>query len=145
MEEEVTAALKEIANNEFPGIDNIPIELIKQTDPQGISLLTQLCRKIWKSLEWPVDWKRSVYVPLPKKGDTRECANNRTVALISHTSKVLLKIIQKRLEVYLNPEIAQAQEGFRRGRGTRDHIANIWWFLEKTREMNVPLFLFHWL
>ena len=141
LEEEVTAALKEIANNKSPGIDNIPIELIKQTGQQGISLLAQLCRKIWRTLKWPVDWKRSVYVPLPKKGDTRECANNRTIALISHTSKILLKIIQKRLEVHLRSEIAQEQAGFRRGRGTRDHIANIRWLLEKSREMNVPVYV----
>ena len=140
MEGEVTAALREISNSKSPGIDNIPIELIKQSDQQGISLMTQLCKKIWRSQEWPVDWKRSVYVPLPKKGDIRECANNRTIALISHASRILLKIIQKRMGVYLESEVAQEQAGFRRGRGTRDHIANIRWILEKSREMNVPVY-----
>ena len=96
--------------------------------------MTGLCNCIWKRKEWLTDWKKSVYVPIYKKGDKKECRNYRTIALISHSSKVLLRVIQRRLATFLIPELPIEQAGFRRGRGTRDHIANLRWMLEKARE-----------
>ena len=136
LEEEVRLALKELANNKSPGVDNIPIELVKAAGEDGIKIITTLCRKIWDTSDWPTDWKRSVYIPLPKKGDTRICSNNRTIALISHTSKILLKIIQRRIEPYMEREIAKEQAGFRKGRGTRDHISNIRWIQENVMNLD---------
>ena len=90
--------------------------------------------KIWKTQQWPLDWKRSVFIPIPKKGNAKECSNYHTIALISHTSKVMLKILQARLQQNMNHEHPDVQAGFRKGRGTRDQIANICWIIEKVRE-----------
>ena len=87
--------------------------------------------EIWKTQQWPQDWKRSVFIPIPKKGNAKECSNYRTIALISHTSKVMLKVLQARLQQYVNREIPDIQPGFKKGRGTRDQIANIWWIIKK--------------
>ena len=92
------------------------------------------CQHIWKTQQWPQDWKRSVFIPIPKKGNAKECSNYRTIALISHASKVMLKILQARLQQYVNRESPDVQAGFRKGRGTRDQIANIRWIMEKARE-----------
>ena len=89
---------------------------------------------MWKTQQWPQDWKRSVFILIPKKGNAKECLNYRTVALISHTSKVILKIIQARLQQYVNCERPDVQAGFRKVRGTRDQIANIFWIIEKARK-----------
>ena len=88
----------------------------------------------WKTQQWPQDWKRSVFIPIPKKGNAKECSNYCTIALISHASKVMLKILQARLQQYINRELPDVQAGFRKGRGTRDQIANICWIMEKSRE-----------
>ena len=88
-----------------------------------------ICQQIWKSQQWPQDWKRSVFIPIPKKGNAKECSNYYTIALISHASKVILKIIQARLQQYVNCELPNVQTGFRKGRGTRDQIANIHWII----------------
>ena len=88
-------------------------------------MVTVLCKKIWETCKRPSDWKRSIYIPFPKKEDIRECSNHRTIALISHASKVLLKIIQKRIQPYLKFEVLQELAGFRKGRGTRDHVGNL--------------------
>ena len=88
----------------------------------------------WKTQQWPQNWKRSVFIPISKKGTAKECSNYHTYALISHTSKVMLKILQARLQQYVNQEIPDVQAGFRKGRGTRDQIANICWIMEKARE-----------
>ena len=88
----------------------------------------------WKAQQWPRDWKRSVFIPIPKKGNAKECSNYRTTALISHTSKVMLKILQARLQQYVSHELPDVQAGFRKGRGTRDQIANICWIIKKARE-----------
>ena len=90
--------------------------------------------QIWKTQQWPQDWKRSVFIPIPKKGNAKECSNYCTIALISHVSKVILKILQARLQQYVNHELPDVQAGFRKGRGTRDQIANIHWIIEKARE-----------
>ena len=101
---------------------------------EAVKVMTGLFNCIWKRKEWPTDWKKSVYVPIYKKGDQKECGNYRTIALISHASKVLLRVTQRRLEIFLIPELPIEQAGFRRGRGTRDHIANLRWMMEKARE-----------
>ena len=97
----------------------------------------------WKTQQWPQDWKRSVFIPIPKEGNAKECSNYRTIALISHASKVMLKILQARLQQYVNRELPDVQAGFRKGRGTRDQIANICWIMEKARVPEKHLFLLY--
>ena len=94
-------------------------------------MLHSICQQIWKTQQWPQDWKRSVFIPTPKKGNAKECSNYHTVALISHASKVMLKILQARLQQYVNHELPDVQSGFRKGRGTREQIANICWTIKK--------------
>ena len=91
-------------------------------------------QQIWKTQQWPQDWKRSDFIPIPKKGKAKECSNYHTIALISHASQVMLKILQARLQQYVKRELTDVQSGFRKGRGTRDQIANIHWIIEKARE-----------
>ena len=138
---EVRQALSDIANSKAPGGDDIPIELWKHAGEEGIRILTSLCNNIWRTAKWPADWKRSVFIPLPKKGDTMKCENHRTIALISHTSKVMLKIIQSRLKKLMEEQIPREQAGFRQGRGTRDHIANLRWIMEIAHERQKTLHL----
>ena len=97
-------------------------------------MLHSECQQIWKTQQWPQDWKTSVFIPIPKKGNAKECSDYRTIALISHASKVMLKILQARLQQYMNWELPDPQAGFRKGRGTRDQIANICWIIKKARE-----------
>ena len=97
-------------------------------------VLHSICQQIWKTQQWPQDWKRSVFIPIPKKGIAKECSNYHTIALISHASKVMLKILQARLQQYMIRALPDVQAGFRKGRGTRDQIANILWIMEKARE-----------
>ena len=99
-----------------------------------------LCRQIWKTQQWPQDWKRSVFIPFTKKGNAKECSNYCTIALISHASKVMLKIVQPRLQQYVNGELPDVQAGFRKGRGTRDQIANICWIIKKAREFQKNIY-----
>ena len=99
-----------------------------------------ICQQIWKSQQWPQDWKRSVFIPIPKKGNAKECSNYCTTAFISHASKVMLKILQARLQQYVNWELPDAQAGFRRGRGIRDQIANIHWMIKKAREFQKNIY-----
>ena len=103
-------------------------------------MLHSICQQIWKTQQWPKDWKRPVFIPIPKKGDARECSNYHTIALISHASKVMLKILQARLQQYMNRELPDVQVGFRKGRGTRDQIANICWIIEKAREFQKNIY-----
>ena len=93
-----------------------------------------ICPQIWKTQQWPQDWKWSIFIPIPKKGNAKECPSYCTIALISHASKVMLKILQARLQQYMNRELLDVQAGFRKGRGTRDQIANIRWIMEKARQ-----------
>ena len=97
-------------------------------------MLYPICQQIWKTQQWPQDWKRSVFIPIPKKGNAKECSNYRTIALISHASTVMLKILQARLEQYMNHELLDVQTGFRKGRRTRDQIADVCWIIAKARE-----------
>ena len=96
-----------------------------------MEVLHSICQQIWKTQQWPQDWKRAVFIPIPKKGNAKECSNYHTIALISHASKVMLKILQARLQQYMNCEISDVQAGFGKGRGTRDQIANICWIIKK--------------
>ena len=107
----------------------------------AVKVLHSICQQIWKTQQWPKDWKRSVFIPIPKKGNVKECSNYRTIALTSYASKVMLKILQARLQQYTNWELPDAQAGFRKGRGTRDQIANIWWITEKAREFQKNIYL----
>ena len=97
-------------------------------------MLHSICQQIWKIQQWPQDWKRSVFIPIPKKSNDKECSNYCTIALISHTSKVMLKILQVRLQQYMNRELPDIQAGFRKGRGARDQIGNICWIIKKARK-----------
>ena len=100
----------------------------------AVKVLNSICQQIWKPQQGPQDWKRSVFIPIPKKGNAKECSNYRTIALISHASKVMLKILKARLQQYMNHELPDVQAGFRKGRGTRDQIDNICWIIDKARE-----------
>ena len=111
-----------------------------------IKVLHSICQQIWKTQQWPEDWKRSVFIPIPKKGNPKEYSNYHTIAFISHTSKAMLKILQVSLQMYVNQELSDVQAGFRKGRGTRDQIANIHWVIKKTKEFQKKLLrLFYWL
>ena len=103
-------------------------------------MLHSICQQIWKTWQWPQDWKRSVFIPIPKKGNAKECSNYHTIALSSHASKVTLKILQARLQQYVNHELADVQAGFRKGRGTRDQIANNLWIIAKAREFQKNIY-----
>ena len=103
-------------------------------------MLHSICQQIWKTQQWPQDWKKSVFIPIPKKGNAKECPNYRTIALISYTTKVMLKILQARLQQYMNCELLDVQAGFRKGRGIRDQIANICWITEKAREFQKNIY-----
>ena len=103
-------------------------------------MLHSICQQIGKTQQWPQDWKRSVFSPIPKKGNAKECSNYCTIALISHTSKVMTKILQARLQQYVNQELPDVQAGFRKGRGIRDQIANLCWIIEKAREFQKNIY-----
>ena len=116
------------------GGDGIPVKLFQILKDDGVKVLHSICQQIWKTQQWPQDWKRSVFIPIPKKGNAKECSHFCTIALISHTSKVMLKILQARLQHYMNRDLPDVQASFRKGRGTRDQTANIHWIIEKARE-----------
>ena len=120
--------------NKASGGDGIPGELFQILKDDSGKVLHSICQQIWKTQQWPQDWKRSVFIPIPKKGNPKECSNYCTTAFTSHTSKVMLKILQARLQQYVNGELPDVQARFRKGRGTRDQIANICWIIKKARE-----------
>ena len=120
--------------NKASGGDGIPVELFQILKDNAVKVLHSTCQQIWKTQQWPQDWKRSVFIPVPKKGHVKECSNYCTLVLILLASKVMLKILQARLQQYVNRELPDVQAGFRKGRGTRDQIANIHWIIEKRRE-----------
>ena len=126
--------------NKASGGEGIPIELFQILKDDAMKVLHSICQQIWKTQQWPHDWKRSVFIPIPKKGNAKECSNYHTIALISHTSKVMFKILQARLQQYLSCEIPDVQAGFRKSRGTRDQIANIRWIIEKAREFQKNIY-----
>ena len=127
-------ALESITTNKASGGDGIPIELFETLKDDAAKVLHSVCQQVWETQQWPQDWKRSVFIPIPTKGNAKECSNYRTITLISHASKVMLQILQARLQQYVNRELPDVQAGFRKGRGTRDQIANIRLIIEKARE-----------
>ena len=122
------------------GGDGIPVELIQILKDDAVKVLNSIRQQIWKTQQWPQDWKRSVFIPIPKKSNTKECSNYRTIALISHTSQLMVRILQIRHQHYMNCELPDVQVGFRKGRGTRDQIANIHWIIEKAREFQKNIY-----
>ena len=134
LECKVKWALGSIAMNRASGGDGIPVELFPVLKDDAMKVLHSTCQQIWKTQLWPQDWKRSIFIPIPKKDNAKECSNYGTIALISHASKVMLKILQVRLQQYLNRELPDVQAGFRKGRGTREQIANLHWIIEKAKE-----------
>ena len=126
--------------NKASGGDGIPVELFKILKDDAVKVLHSICPHIWKTQQWPQDWKRSAFIPIPKKGNAKECSNHHTIALISHASKVMLKILQAKLQHYVNRELPDVHAGFRKGRGTRDQIANICWIIEKAREFQKNIY-----
>ena len=143
LECEVKQALESITMNKASGGDGILVELFQILKDDAVKVLHSICQQIWKTQQWPQDWKRSVFIPVLKKGNAKECSNYRTVGLISHAIKVMLKILQARLQQYVNCELPDVQAGFRKGRGTRDQIANIRWIMEKARVPEKHLFLLY--
>ena len=143
LECEVKCALGSITKNKASGGDGIPVELFQILKDDAMKVLHSICQQIWKIQQWPQDWKGSVFIPVPKKGNAKECSNYHTIALISHASKVMLKILQARLQQYVNHELPDVQAGFRKGRGTRNQIANIHWIIEKARVSEKYLFLLY--
>ena len=131
---EVKWALGSITTHKTPGGDGIPVELFQILKDDAEKVLHPICQQIWKTQQWPQDWKRSIFIPIPNKGNVKEYSNYHTISLISHTSKVMLKILQAGLQQYLNCELPDIQAGLRKGRGTKDQVANIHWIIEKVRE-----------
>ena len=126
--------------NKASGGDGIPVELIQILRDDFVKMLNLICQYIWKTQQWPQDWKMSFFISIPKKGSAKECSNYCTIAFFSHASKGVLKILQARLQHYMNHELQDVQAGFRKGRGTRDQIANIHWIMEKAREFQKNIY-----
>ena len=143
LECEVKWALGNITTNKASGGDGFPVKLFQILKDDAVKVLHSICQQIWKTQWWPQDWQRSVFMPVPKKGNAKECSNYHTIAFISHTNKVMLKILQARLQQYVNQELPDIQAGFRKGRGTRDQIANIRWIIKKARESENHLYLLY--
>ena len=140
LECEVKWAWESIGTNQANGGDGIPVELFQILKDDAVKVLHSICQQIWKTQQWPQDWKRSVFIPILKKGNAKECSNYHTITLILHASKVMLKILQARLQQYANRELPDVQAGFRKGRGTRDQTANIHWIMEKAREFQKNIY-----
>ena len=122
------------------GGDGIPVELFQTLEDDAVKVLHLICQQVWKTQQWPQDWKRSIFIPIPKKGKAKECSNYCTIALISQSSKVMLKILQTRFQQYMNRELPDVQDGFRKGKGTRDQITNIHWIIKNEREIQKNTF-----
>ena len=140
LECEVKWALGSISMNKASGGDGIPVELFQILKDDAVKVLHLICQQIWKTQQWQHDWNRSVFIPIPKKGNAKECSNYHTAALISHASKVMLKILQTRLHQYVISELPDVQACFRKGRGTRDQIANIHWIIRKAKEFQKNIY-----
>ena len=140
LESEVQWALGSITTNKATGGDGIPVKLFQILKDDAEKVLHSICQQIWKIQQWPQDWKRSAFIPIQKTGNAKQCSNYRTIALISHASTVMLKILQARLQQYMSPKLPDVQAGFRKGRRTRDQIANICWINEKVREFQKNIY-----
>ena len=126
--------------NKASGGDGIPVELFQILKDDAVKVLHSICQQIWKTQHLPQDQKRSIFIPIPKKDYAKECSDYHTIALISHVSKVMLKILQARLQQYVNHQLPDVQAGFRKGRGGRDQIATICWIIEKAREFQKNIY-----
>ena len=140
LEYEVKWALGSNTKNKANRGDGIPVELFQILKDDVVKVLHTICQQIWKTQQWPQDWKRSVFIPIPKKGNPKECSNYRTIALLSQASKVMFKSLQARLQQYMNCELPDVQAAFRKGRGTSDQIANIRWTIKKAREFQKNIY-----
>ena len=140
LECEVKWALVVITTNKASGSDGISVELFQILKDDAVKVMVSICQQIWIIQQWPQDWKRLVFIPIPKKGNIKGCSNYCTIALISHTSKVMFKILQARLQQYVNCELLDVQAGFRKGGGTRDQIANICWIIKKATEFQKNIY-----
>ena len=126
--------LGSIIVNKASGGDGIPVELFQILKDDAMKVLHSICQQIWKTQQWPQDSKSSVFIPIPKKSNAKKCSDYCTIALISHASKLMLKVLQTSLQQYMNRELPDVQAGFRKGKGTRGQIASICWIIEKARE-----------
>ena len=136
LEREVRWALGSITTNKASGGDEIPVELFQILKGDAVKALYSICQQIWKTQQWPQEWKRSVFIPIPKKGNTKECSNYHTIALISHTSKVMLKILQARLQQYMNCELPDVQAAFKKRQ--RNRRSNCQHLLDHRKSKRVP-------
>ena len=141
LEWEVKWVLGSITTNKARGGYGIPVELFQILKGDTMKVIYSVCQQIWKTQQWSQDWKRSVFIPIHKKGNAKECSNYHTIALISHVSKVMLKILQARLQQYMNDELPDVQAGFRKGRGTRDQIAGSLKKQESSRKTSISALL----
>ena len=144
LEFEVKWTLGSITMNKASEADGIPAELFQILKYDAVKMLHSICQPMWETQQWPQKWKRSVFIPIPKKYNAKECSNYCMITLTSHASKVMLKILQARLQQYMHQKLPDVQPGFRKRRGTRDQIANIHWIIEKAREFQKK-HLLHWL
>ena len=140
LECEIKWAWGSISTKKASGADGILPELLEILKDDAGKVLYSICQQIWKTQQWPQDWKRSVFTPISKQGNAKECSNYCTIVLISHASKVMLKILQDRLQQYVNRELPDVQAGFKKGRGTRDSIPSIRWIIEKAREFQKNIY-----
>ena len=140
LECEVKWVLRSITTNTASGGDGIPVELFQILKDDAVKVLHSICQQIWKTQQWPQDWKSSVSIPIPKKGNTKECSDYHTIQLISQASQVMLKVLQARLQQYVNHGLPDVQADFRKGRGTRDQITNIHWIIKKAREFQKNIY-----
>ena len=140
LECEVKLALGSITMNKTSGGDGIPAELFQILKEDAVKVLHSICQEIWKTQQWLQDWKKSIFIPIPKKGNAKECSNYLTIELISHASKVMLKILQARLQQFVNGELQDVQAAFWKGRESRDQIANIHWITEKARQFQKNIY-----
>lgn len=138
---EIEKALAGINLGKAPGADKVPIELLRYGGPDTLGAMHRICEEVWETGEWPQDWVDSVFIPIPKKGDLRKCTNYRTISLVSHASKVLLKVILNRIQRKTEEELPDEQAGFRPNRGTRDQITNLRVLMAKMKEHNQPLYM----
>jgi len=140
LECEVKWALGSITKNKASGGGGIPAELFQILRDDTVKVLPSVCQQIWKTQQWPQDWKRSIFIPIPKKSNAKECSNYCAIVLISHDSKIMFKTLQARLQHYVNQELPDVQAGFRKGSGTRDQTANICWIIDKAREFQKNIY-----
>ena len=129
--------------NKANGGNGIPAELFQILKDDATKVLHSICQQIWEMQQWLEDWKRSVFIPISKKGNAKECSNYHIIVLISHASKVMLKILQAGLQQYVSQAFPDVQAGFKKGRGTRDQIVNIHWIMKSVRICNLSQFLFN--